>query len=524
MWMRGLRGATLIAVGLTLALAAPAGAADPVLGLTTAGQLVRFDADTPSAIPTPVTPAGLDPGDQLIAIGAGYSIVHGLGSSGQVYAINLENYAAVPVASGLAPGQLTSAVGLGSGTYFPQTVVLADGTVCPLGDDGNCYPPAGALVPGLDVLAAASARHTGPFGPTPTDLPLYLIDAVADDLLTVGEPLYGSPLRSVGPLGVPVAAPTAFAVSPDGARGLLVTGQPVQTEYAVDLATGAATPIGSLDTSDVIRSIAGIPPAAFGQTDPVTGTYTPAELASPSGGGLLVFPNPALEGRDAVITVPVNRSGDPSTPAAVAYTTIENGMPGMAVPGVDYVPVSGTLHFAPGQQYGSFSIRLLAGPAVPAPWGVYLGVSIGDTPTNAWGSFLVIQPGHAATPPPTPALLGGLPATQAIGTVLARGIRVPITCRVACTVELTATSPTTPATAKQAAHASRVTSTRLGSRVVHLTRPGTHLVHLALTTRGRRAIRGARRASVALVAQARYRSGTGGSDSARLTLVGRSGR
>jgi Domain of unknown function (DUF4394) len=525
MW--GLPRAAFVTIGLGLCASgvcsAPALAADPVLALTSAGQLTRFDADAPGAIPPPVTPAGLEPGDQLVAIGAENSIVQGLGSSGQVYAINLETYAAVPVASGLAPGQLTSAVGMASGPYYPQNVVLGDGTVCPLGDDGNCYVPSGVQGAGVDVLAAAAAPLTGPLSPTPSELPLYLIDGAADALMTVDEPPFGSTFRSVGPLGVPVAAPTAFAVSPDATHGLLITGQPTQTEYAVDLSTGAATPIGPLGTSAVIRSLAGIPPAAIGQTDPVTGTYdTAAELTSASASGVLAFPSPALEGRDAVITVPVNRSGDPSTTAAVAYTTIENGMPGMAVPGVDYVPVSGTIHFAPGQQYGSFSIPLLAGPAVSAKWGVDIGVSIGDT--SAWGSVLVIQPGHAATPPPAAPLLGGLSATQAIGAVLTRGIRVPVTCRVACTVELTATSRTTAGTTKPGARASRAATTRVGSRLLHLTRPGTYLVHVGLTVAGRRAIRDAHRATVTLLAKARYRSGAAGSDRARLTLVARSGR
>ncbi|HWH09777.1 MAG TPA: DUF4394 domain-containing protein [Solirubrobacteraceae bacterium] len=524
--MRGLRRATPLAVGLALAFAfaAPAGAADPVLGLTTAGQLVRFDADTPTEIPTPVMPAGLNPGDQLIAVGATDGIVQALGRLGQIYAINLETYAAVPVDGGLSPGQLTSGVGLDAGPFFPMNVVLSDGSVCAETDYGNCYRPDASTASGLDILAAASGA-AGPPSPIPSESPLlYVIDGATDALMTVGQPPYGSVVQTIGPLGVPVDSPTAFAVSPDGGRGFLITGQPAQTEYSVSLSSGVATSVGPVGPSAVISSIAAIPPASVGQPDPVTGTYdTAAGLTGASASGLLAFPDPAVEGRDTVITLPVNRSGDPTGTASIAYTTIDTGAPGLAVPGVDYVPVSGTVQFAPGQQYGSFSIRLLAGPAVPASWPVYLAVSIGGN-TSVYGSIAVVQTGHAAAPLPTTALLGGLPATQTIAAVLAHGIRVPVTCRAACTVDLVATTTSAATTPARHAHQAVAVATRLGARVLHATGPGTHLLHLALTGRPRRVIRDAHRATVTLLAEARYPSGANGSDRARLTLVAGSQR
>jgi hypothetical protein len=533
--MRRSRRSALLAVGLAVtmsgAVCAPALAADPVLALTTGGQLTRFDADVPGAVPPAITPGGLEPGDTLIAIGTEDSIIQGLGSSGQVYAIDLETYSAVPVAGGLTPAQLTTGVGLGSGPYFPQNVVLADGSVCAEWDDGNCYPPDGSPAAGADLLAAAVASTTGPVGPSPAERPLYLIDGTADALLTVNQPPFGSTMQTVGALGVPVAVPTAFAVSSDGARGFLVTGQPGQTEYSVDLSSGAATPIGQLGPSAAIRSLAAIPPPAIGQTDPVTGTYDAATGAA--AGGVLAFPNPAVEGRDKAITVPVNRSGDPSVPAVAAYRTIESGMPGAAVPGVDYVPVSGTLHFAAGQQYSSFSIPLLPGPAVPAtPWGVDISISIGDT--GASGSIELTQPGYALPPVPAKALLGGLSATQTIATVLAHGIGVPVTCAQQCTVRLSATATTKSLTtgrssgsagtraaiARSAAVTGRAAVTTLAARTIRLTRPGRYLVHLRLSGSGRRSLRTARRAAVSVLGTASFASGARVSDHAGLTLVG----
>ncbi|HEY5197524.1 MAG TPA: DUF4394 domain-containing protein [Solirubrobacteraceae bacterium] len=540
--MRRLPRAALLAIGLgltsTCAFAAPAPALadDPVLALTSAAQLVRFDAGSPNAIPTPVTPSGLESGDELIAVGNTGGLVQALGSSGQIYGVDLETDAVVPVSSLLAPGALSSGVGLAFGAVVPSEVVLADGSLC-YEYSGNCEAPTDDPATGQppDVVAEALTPVTAAPSPTLFDPPVYMIDGATDGLLSRDQAPYGPDLQVDGPLGVPLAGPTALAISRDASRGFLVTGAPTQVEYSVDLATGATTPIGPVGSSAAIRSMTTIPPAAITQADPVTGIYpTPGPGAVIT--GLDGLPDPALEGRDKALTVPVNRIGDPTGPVSVDYATAgEDSYP--AVPGVDYVPVSGTLHFAPGQQYSSFAVPLLAGPAVPSgPGYVYLGLALANAvgaihvglSVNAGesGSTVIVQSGHAGpsaslAPTPTPLLLAGLPGTQTISTVLAHGIGVPVTCTITCTVELTATATAAPG---KTGHAGAASTTKLASRKVHFTKPGRHTVHLRLTSRGRRSVRGADRATVSLVGQARFPSGARISDRVRLTLVKRSRR
>ncbi|MEA2298514.1 MAG: hypothetical protein QOF77_1450 [Solirubrobacteraceae bacterium] len=507
-------------MGFSGAACAAAQAGDPVLAVTAAGQLLTFDPDAPGTTGPAVAPSGVAGGDRLMAIGNTGSYVEGLGTSGALYSVNLGSGAAVARTSPLAGTALAAGVGIAYGPLRQPEVILADGSLC---SDfaGGCIPapPDPSTGRPARLLAAAVAPITGPplpFSATPQPL-VYAVDAATASLVTLDQPPYGVGPRTVGPLGLTVTAPAALAVSRDATRAFLVTGSPVQSEYSVNLATGAATLIGPIGPP-VIAAMTTIPPATITQNDPVTGAYPLPASPGLSHGPVTGVPNPAVEGHDQAFAVPVNRAGDPAGTVSVRYTA---GAPGDPAAGLDYLPVSGTVSLAAGQQYASFSVPVLAGPAQPNPVGevevaLTLGGVTGALDTLLPGSVgyeIVQQTGHVAKPAPltpTPLLLAGLARTETITGVLAHGLAVPITCALACSARVSAT---TAARAGAGAGAGA-----LGSRSLKLARPGTYVIHLRLSARARRTLRLTRRAVVEVVGRARFASGAGVSDHARLTL------
>jgi glucose/arabinose dehydrogenase/PKD repeat protein len=111
----------------------------------------------------------------------------------------------------------------------------------------------------------------------------------------------------------------------------------------------------------------------------------------------------ALEGHSGsfVIDVPVTLSSPSATPVTVDWATFDNGMPGIATAGADYVAGSGTVTFAPGQTSQTVLITVFGDtddepPLIDGEWGLVL---FSNPSTNATlersffglGAFVIID-------------------------------------------------------------------------------------------------------------------------------------
>jgi len=232
-----------------------------IWAIDTANNLLRFSADTPGVIITSVPVTGLLAGERLVGIdfrpATGQLYALGvLNAGGRLYTLNLGTGAATLIGAGFTLPQ-SAGTGLGTdyGFDFNPTVdrirIIADSRdnfrVNP--DTGGIAGSDTALTAGAVVVGAAYDRNYVA-SPQPATT-LYGIDANTDQLVTIGgidsnpSPNLGA-VTAVGSLGVNTSTIVGFDVI-NGAEGkaysvLTVGGQPAL--YTINLATGAATPIG----------------------------------------------------------------------------------------------------------------------------------------------------------------------------------------------------------------------------------------------------------------------------------------
>ena len=265
-------GVVLAAALILLALTGRA-EAGPLIGLTTTGNLVSFDSATPGSIGSNVAVTGLQAGESLLAIDRrpANGLLYGLGSTSRIYTIDTTTGAATSVGIPFAPAL--------SGTSFgfdfnpvpdrirvvstdtsdfrlnPNTGVLA-GTDTPLtyaaGDSGAGFAPR--------VVGSAYANNFD--GTLVTTL--FGIDSNRNVLVMQGGP-DGVPspnagvLTTIGDLGFDTSDLVGFDISgPSGdafAAMTPPTGGASQL-FTIDLATGAATLIGTIGTGLTLTGLA----------------------------------------------------------------------------------------------------------------------------------------------------------------------------------------------------------------------------------------------------------------------------
>jgi hypothetical protein len=230
-----------------------------VYGLTDANTLVRISLANPPVV-TPVgTITGLAANDALIGIDVRPStgLLYGVGALGGVYTID-------PATAAATKGQtLTTAL---TGTSFgfdfnptgpvalrlvsdaEQNLRVADITSATVAIDDT------ALTMSRDYVLGAAAYANNIPGATTTTL--YALDAANDRLVAVVTPNSGR-IREIGALGFDVTVDASFEiVGPE--TGLIADGSKL---YNLNLATGAATIVGNIDTP-VSRVHIAAPPSA----------------------------------------------------------------------------------------------------------------------------------------------------------------------------------------------------------------------------------------------------------------------
>lgn len=279
---------------LPLALCAPAaaqagayGSSGSILALMERGtRIASFHPGQPGRILGVTNVTGLAPNEILLGIDVRPSTgdLLGVSSQGRLYRVDPDSGVALAIGSFGAP-----LAGLHLGVDVnpvPDRVRV----VSELRENLRLNPNTGALAstdPALayapgDVNAAATPRvvgaaYTNPFFGAFTTTN-YAVDAALDVLVTQGSP-GGAPvspntgqLFTVGALGVDVSDVVGFDISPFGGAFLAASSASSPAEstlYAVNLATGAATSLGTIGGGRVRDIAVRVPraPRVFGLTD-----------------------------------------------------------------------------------------------------------------------------------------------------------------------------------------------------------------------------------------------------------------
>jgi hypothetical protein len=252
-------------IGASLLLAAssaPAHAAT-AYALTSTNQILVFDTSIPTTITTTLSISGLQTGESVLGLDVRPATgqLYALGSTSRLYVIDTTTGTARQIGSAAFGTALS---GSSFGVDFNPTVdrirVVSDNE-----QSLRLNPDSGAVA-GTDTnLATAGdivgSAYTNNFsGATVTTL--YGIDAVNDQLVLQGG-LNGTPspnggaITVVGALGVDTSTAVGFDITgSDGVAYAALTVAGASNLYRLNLATGAATLIGTIGTGAEIRGLA----------------------------------------------------------------------------------------------------------------------------------------------------------------------------------------------------------------------------------------------------------------------------
>ncbi|HYJ41830.1 MAG TPA: DUF4394 domain-containing protein [Steroidobacteraceae bacterium] len=250
----------------------PAQAAGDVYALTETGKLVSFSAAQPQKACTNTTLTGQQAGESIVGIDVrpADTGLYALGSTGRLYTVDTAS-GALTLKSTLAPtlGDVTDPFVTLVGTAFavdfnPGNDVLR--VVSDTGLNARINPDTGATT--TDIA-------TNPVGPVVTEAAYsnsfvgagtafyYTIDTAGDGLQVLGRPsgnAINGDLQTVGALGVGdvtgVAGFDIFGTNNLGLAALNIGGAATSDLFTVNLATGAATRINTVDGGEKVRGLA----------------------------------------------------------------------------------------------------------------------------------------------------------------------------------------------------------------------------------------------------------------------------
>ena len=240
-----------------------------VAGPTVMNGIVTFDSATPgmtSAI-KPVTGLGI----AEILLGIDYrpttGELFGLGSGNNLYVINRSTGVATLRGMLMAdPTDMSSPFTSLSGTSFGvdfnpvpdlagnpsfRVVSNADQNLRINANNGNVFTDTDINPASSNIVASAYSNND--VLPS-TGTTLYGIDSMTDGLVTQ-MPANDGTILALGPLGVDVSELVAFDISRSGVAFLAVNGASSVTLHTVNLATGAATPVGEIGSGLQLRGI-----------------------------------------------------------------------------------------------------------------------------------------------------------------------------------------------------------------------------------------------------------------------------
>jgi hypothetical protein len=264
----------LPALMLAAVLAAAGGSAGAatLLGLTSANQLARFDSASVGTS-TVIDITGLAAGERLIGIDTrpGNAMVYGISTASKLYTIN-ELTGATQMVATLSSPIIDPA--LGWGIDFNPVADFGGGTSLRLvSSAGNNYAInastgvvgnlAGMIAPGFTAVAYLNSKLLPTMAPASTAL--YYIDSL-NDVLSVAPGSFNAPtITPIGPLGIDVLKANGFEILGNGQAfaALNVDDGTLATQlYGINLATGAATSLGTFDGTLTGLTVSAVPEPA----------------------------------------------------------------------------------------------------------------------------------------------------------------------------------------------------------------------------------------------------------------------
>ncbi len=325
-------------------------------------NLISFNAATPGIIVSTVGITGLQAGELVHGIDfrPATGQLYALGSTSRLYRINLMTGAATAVGAGpFTPTLSGTAFGFDFNPTVDRIRIVSDAE-----QNLRAHPDTGAIAftdtnlnPVGNIAAAAYTNNfAGALSTT-----LYDVDSTSSQLFTQNPPNNGT-LNLVGSLGIAVSsANVGFDIASGSGNSYLsaYTGGASPGFYRLDLATGAATLIGNVNTTDALvdfsiriegSAIAGADtPAGYDMT---TGAFFERNSNTPGGadntfvfgaGGATVVPIKGDWDGDGDDTIGIYdttsgafflRNGNSNGPADAAVFTFGPG-------GLGFVPIAG---------------------------------------------------------------------------------------------------------------------------------------------------------------------------------------
>lgn len=358
---------------IILMMSASAAQAVPVFGITTSNQLVRFDSASPGTINISLSITGLQAGEQIVGIDfrPANGQLYGVGSTSRIYIINTTTGAATQVGAGALSTPLNgNSFGVDFNPMPDRLRIVSDldqnlranpndGTVI---NDGTIAFMAGDVNAAQNPNLVGSAYTNNFNGATTTTL--YDIDSNLDILVTQ-NPANNGTLQTVGALGVNTTDIVGFDIFTNGATNtafaaLNLVGDTVTRFYTINLATGAATPAGTISGTP-LRGIA-VAPAAVGSQS--------------------VF---VLTNANRLVRLRTNDPGNAQSAVTITGLNI-----GDQVLGIDFRPANGQLYGMVrdllGTSYRLITINTSTGASTnvaaisPAPTGSFFGFDFNPVP------------------------------------------------------------------------------------------------------------------------------------------------
>jgi hypothetical protein len=293
--LQTLKGSNLYSINLSTGVATSLGFIDPsirglavippassLVGLTTANQLIRFNANAPSTLlsgPTAIT--GLTAPETIVAIDyrPATGALYGLSDTGRLYTLDATTGAAT-LAAALSSSVQGATFGMDVNPVADRIRVVSN-----TGWNVRVNPGTGAVITDTPLSFTAGDPNFGTapsitgsaytnsfFGSVGTSL--YGIDANLDALV-IQNPPNGGNLATIGSLGVNVGAEVGFDIEPTLNVGwaAMQEGGTFARLYRINLTTGAATLVGGIGSSLQLRGLAVV---LFGASPPATVTATGA--------------------------------------------------------------------------------------------------------------------------------------------------------------------------------------------------------------------------------------------------------
>jgi len=425
----------------------------PLVALTGANTLLRFNAATPGTVAAPIGITGLQAGETIVGIdfrpatgelfGVGVT-----GTTGRIYRIDVTTGVATVV--GAAPFSTTLPAGATYSVDFNPTVdrirftqAGAGGVNLRLNPNNGTLAATDTPISGGSIIGAAYDRNVA----TATVTTLYAINDDNDSLATIGG-LNSTPspntgvVTNVGPLNVVIdpATTIGFDIAPSAAQfgvayaALRVAG--TYRIYTVDLMTGAATAGGAIATgAATILDLA--VPAQFAEGGSQFTPLTPTRVLDTRNGTGAPASKP---GQGAIVEVQVTGGAVPANATAVVLNIVgtEATADGFltAFPTCEDRPLAANQNLVTGQTRGNLAtVKVGTGGKVSiyTQSGTHLVADVFGyyaAPTGTAGRFTALSParlldtrettkvGPGGTVDVQAAGNGGVPATGATSVVI----------------------------------------------------------------------------------------------------------